>query len=355
VDVLTDREEELRRHLERAEEQARNFRTREGLGSARAALAAARLLRDRAAIAKALAIATRCHYYRGDYDAALATGIDTLEAFDPDDRAGRADALQNIALVLFAIEDFVHAEDAAARAVAEAARCGDPLREAAARNVSGYIFSDDGRLAEARREFRRAARIYRHMGDTLMAHKVASNLGHTYRKEAERKTAREDAAGAHRSWRHALRVYRVAVDADRTHANDAIALGCMGLCQFMLGRESEARRLLERCLAMANGAAAIVSPAALWSCRVAESMGDLDLAQRHAAEAVRAGEGLEHGEHYVTCLRAQARIAGLQGRADEQRRLEERADQAAAERRRALSAAREQAAPLWRRFRDAVR
>lgn len=354
MDGVKAMDRELEAALRRTEALAGAFRSHEALKAAREALEIARRLGDGAAVAKALSLATLCHFNRYEYHAALATGIDALEAFDRGDPAGRADALKNIALVLFALEDFEHATQAARHAVAEAAASGDPLREATARNLSGFIHAEYRRPEDARRELLAAARQYRRAGETLQAHRVASNLGHAYRRQAELLLAEGEARRARKLWRHALRIYGVALRADRTHANDAIAFGGIGVCQHMLGRNTQARESLERSLAMANGAPAIASPALLWSARVAEALGNLEGAEHYAAAALRCAEGLEHGTHYVDCLRFQARIASLRGRGNEASHLDALADTEAESRRVALAAARAQAVPLWQRLRGLI-
>ena len=357
VGAARDERERLGLLLQLAGRLAGGFRTREGLRRTREALGIARKLGDRAAVAQALTAATLCHYHRADYHSAVATGVDALEALSPDDPAGRSGALQSIALALFAIGDFARAEDAAERAAREAELSGERDREASAYNVCGFIYADDGRYADARRAFRRSARIYRALGEALMVKKVACNLGHTYRKEGAALEARQRPGEARRRWRHALGVYRIGLATGSAQANDAIVLGSMGECEWRLGRAEAARAHLEQSLELAQavGAPRIAASCALWSSRVLESAGESAAAERVALAALSAAEQLEHDEILSECLRHLAGLRAARGDAVGAREAEERAGRATLERSLALAAACEQTAPLWDRFAQAHR
>ena len=86
--------------LDLANLHAAEFRNREGLRSAREALNIARTRNDTVGVGRALAAATLCHYQRGDYVSAVATGLDAVTAYADADRPGRSTALQSIALAL---------------------------------------------------------------------------------------------------------------------------------------------------------------------------------------------------------------------------------------------------------------
>ena len=112
--------------LSLADLHAATFRNREGLRCAREALNIARARNDKISAARAFAVALRCHHQRGDYAAAVAAGLDAVEAFGEADLPGRSSALQGVARALVAVEAFDLADDVAQRAAADAAASGNP-------------------------------------------------------------------------------------------------------------------------------------------------------------------------------------------------------------------------------------
>src|SRR5690349_18780246 len=169
--------------LELARAHGAAFRNREGLRAAREALTIARRIDDPLAIGRALSTATLCHFQRGDYVAAVATGLDAVAAYADGDLIGRSRALQSIALALFSVEAFELSEAVARRSVDDARAGGDAEREAYASNVLGFIIADRGHFNEARRLFRFAARHFRLAGDSVRLKKSISYLGHAYRRQ----------------------------------------------------------------------------------------------------------------------------------------------------------------------------
>jgi tetratricopeptide (TPR) repeat protein len=337
--------------LDIAQAHAAAFQNREGLRAAREALNIARVRGDSVAIGRALGTATLCHYQRGDYVSAVASGLDAVEAYADGDLPGRSQAFQSIALALLSVQAYEPAEAVATRAVADAQHSGDAQREAGARSVHGVILADRGRFNAARRELRAAAAIHRLLRQPAHLKKSISNLGHTYRKQADA----EERAGRAQSrfyLKQALRVYRVALDAGRSDADDAIILGAIAECHCRMGNLEQAAAEIARALALAREVASpvILAPCELWESHILRAMGDLDAAAKACERAVLTAAELEHDDILVTALQAHSAIEDLRGRFEHATDLEKRARQLSLERETLLARVREEMGPLWERY-----
>jgi tetratricopeptide (TPR) repeat protein len=336
--------------LDLANLHAAEFRNREGLRSAREALNIARARRDTVAIGRALAAATLCHYQRGDYLSAVATGLDAVEAYADADRPGRSSALQSIALALHSVRATELAEVTARRAVADAVEAGDGLREAHARSVLGVILADGGAHRDGRREFRRAAALYRREGDEVRLKKATANIGHTYRYQGNAEVENGRTGLAQMRWKQARRVYETALRWPTTQADDAIVLGALAECECRMQETTEALAHVEAALARTNDMPIIEAPCHLWHARILQATGDLKGAERACERAREAAQRIEHGEAMATCLQLQSHLNDLQGRFETAQDLERRAKEVALERDAALGQVRAQLATLWERY-----
>ena len=336
--------------LDLANLHAAEFRNREGLRSAREALNIARARRDTVAIGRALAAATLCHYQRGDYLSAVATGLDAVAAYADADRPGRSSALQSIALALHCVKATELAEVTAHRAVADAVESDDVLREGHARSVLGVILADRGRHRDARREFRTAAARYRREGDEICLKKATTNIGHTYRYQGNADAEGGRAGLAQMRWKQARRVYETALRMLTTDADDAIVLGALAECECRMGLLPEALAHVESALARTTNMPMIEAPCRVWQARILQAAGDLKGAERACERARDAAQHLEHGEALTTCLHLQSHLNDLQGRFETAQDLERRAKEVALERDAALGQVREQLAALWARY-----
>ena len=337
--------------LDLAQHHASAFQNREGLRAAREALNIARVRGDSLSIGRALGTATVCHYQRGDYVSAVAAGLDAVEAYAEGDLPGRSQAFQSIALALLSVRACELAETVCVRAVADASEGADAQREAGARSVHGVVLTDRGRFNPARREFRSAAATYRRLGDRVRLKKTISNLGHTYRKQADAEE-RAGRAQARFYLKQALRVYRIALETGPSDADDAIILGGISECHCRMGNLEEARAEVARALALARevGSPVILAPCQLWESHILKAMGELDAASRACERAVEASEQLEHDDILVTALHAHAAIEDLRGHFERANDLEQRARRLALERETLLARVREQMGPLWERY-----
>ncbi|HET7731229.1 MAG TPA: tetratricopeptide repeat protein [Usitatibacter sp.] len=333
--------------LELAAAHASAFRSKEGLRAAREALVAARAQGDGVSVGHALSIATVCHFQRSDYVAAVATGLDAVEAYAEDDVCGRSNALQSIALALFNVGAHDVASTAALRAIRDANACGEPGREAAARSVLGLILNQREEFNAARREFRQAAAIHRREGDLVKLKKSTINLAHTYRYQGH-KAARGGAAPQARFyWTQACRVYRIALDTGNAPPDDAIILGSLAECELRLGRTGQALAASTRALQQGVECPMILAPCLLWHGEVLQALGQLKAAERACEQACHAADRLEHDEIHVRARHMLSKLCDLQGRFQDAADHERRSLELAADRAAFLARVREDLEPLW--------
>jgi tetratricopeptide (TPR) repeat protein len=343
--------------IELADSHADAFENLEGLRAARDALQLARRRGDAVSIGRALSAATLCHYQRGDYVAAVATGLDAVEAYADGDLAGRASALQSIALALFAVESVELAESTVRHAIEDAVACGSTHHEAGARSVLAVILAQQEDFRAARREFRQACAIYRRDGDDVHVKKSAANVGHTYLRQGNATQRSGAHVEARFQWGQALRIYRVALGAASrgTEADDAIILGSIAECQLLLGDAAAAHASASSALALGIESPMILAPCHLWESHVLQALDDLKGAQRACERAVAAAQQIPDGDMLVACLRALSKIADRLGRFETASDLERRAREAASERSAALAHLRVQLGPMLERYTAAVR
>ena len=301
--------------LELARAHGAAFRNREGLRAAREALTIARSRGDALAIGRALSTATLCHYQRGDYVAAVATGLDAVAAYADGDLVGRSRALQSIALAFFSVEAFAPAESAARRAVEDARAGTDPEREAYASNVLGFIICDRGHFNEARRLFRFAARHFRLADDGVRLKKSISYLGHAYRRQGNALLRDGHVGQARIEWKRAVSVYRIALETGVHEADDAFIVGEMAECQCRLGDYPDGYATVARAIELARGVnnAQVLANCFLWEGHILQAMGELEAAERAFDRAVSASAPLEHDAVLPRALRAVAAVASLRG------------------------------------------
>jgi tetratricopeptide (TPR) repeat protein len=338
--------------LELARAHATEFQNREGLRAAREALAIARRLRNSIGVGQALSAATLCHYQRGDHVSAVATGLDAVEAYADGDLLGRSRALQSIALALFAVEAFELAEQTALRAVEDARAARDREREAYAGTVYGYILADRGRFNEARRQFRSAAAYYRAADDRVRLKKLASNLGHTYRKQGIAAADKGANAQARLYWKRAIGVYQIALDSGRHDPDDAIILGAIAECECRRGESQAAHATVMRALAMARGGhnASVHAHCHLWEGHILKAMGDLGQAVRAYDDARVFASALEHDEVLAQSLRGLAIALEAGGNATRAAEVATQAARATREREAFLAQVRDELGPMWNQY-----
>lgn len=334
-----------------AELHAATHRNREGLRCAREALNIARARGDRHAAARAFAAAMRCHHQRGDFAAAVAAGLDAVEAFGEADLPGRSGALQGLTQALLAVEAFDLAEDVAQRAAADAAASGNPAVDASARSVLGTLLMIGERFDEARRNFREAGAIQRRLGDTLQLKKSAANIAHGYLAQANEARGQGDEPRARLLWRQAIRVFRITVATGTSPVDDALAHAGIAECEWHLEHPNEALAAAVRGLDFANQSRSplVLAHCHLWESHALRDLGKLDAARRACESARAAAEQLEHDRILADCLKAESKLNDLAGRFESAHDLEMRAECVSIEREAFLARLRDQVALMWSR------
>jgi tetratricopeptide (TPR) repeat protein len=324
-------------------------RERDGLRAAREALEIARAAGDAPAAARALALAARCHYQRGDHFSAVASGVDAVDAFGAEDPPGCAGALRYVALALFAVEDLPHAEEAAQRAVRHAA--GSGLAEAEARAVHGQVLAQRGRAHAARQQLRQAGALYRRAGERVGLKRITVLVAHTYRAQANAAQAAGQAAQARLQWRHAARVYRTALGFAQRAQDDAAILAAIAECDCGLGSIDAAyeHALTAARLAESEQALATLALAKLWESRALRAMSRVQAAERACGQALAAAAQAGDDRLTIECLHAHAKLQDQLGRFQAGADLEERARRLEQQRKALLERLRGQLPPLWSR------
>lgn len=334
--------------LELANLHAAEFHNREGLRAAREALNIARVRLDPASAARALSAATLCHYQRGDYLSAIASGVDAVESCTDGDAAARSGALQAIALALFAVESHDAAMHTAERALADARRSGDSACEAGVRSVLGRIAIGRGAFKAARRELRLAASAFRLVDDEIRQKKAIMQIGDSYREQGNGALAAKCLPQARFYWHRALRVYDLALTTGHSKGDDALALAHRAECHTRLGDLDQACVDAACALDLARevGSAGVLAPCLLQQGHVLREMGELEAAERACEQAREAAARLEHSDLLVSCLEALSALADLGGRFERAHDLEQTARQRSLERAAALATARTQLAEM---------
>ena len=322
---------------------------RDGLRAARDALHLAQDIHDPLAAARALALAARCHFQRGDYFAAIASGIDALAGPVEDDGSPRAEVARMVALALRELEDYPHAESAAVEAVRLAAGQAEP--EALAREALGIVLAARGRSHAARQELRRAGALFRGLGDRVGLKRITSEVAHTYRNQAN--AAQRDGLGqqARLQWRHAARVYRAALAFGDRAEHDGTILAAIAECELGLGELDAAYEHAERAVMIAEEAVrpGTVGRARLWQSHALHGMSRLQAAERACAQAVASAEAARDEPLLVTCLRAHSRLCDLLGRFESGADSEDRARRIENQRGALLARMRAELLPVLRR------
>jgi tetratricopeptide (TPR) repeat protein len=329
---------------------AAEHRDREGLRAAREALALAQAGGFALAAAQALALACRCHHQRGDHFAAVASGMDALQAFGQEDSRGRSDTLRAITLALLAVEDFQHAHWAAEGAVAAAA--GDHGAEADAHAAFGRVLAAGGRGHAARQELRRAGELYRGLGDRVGLKRITAAVARSYRNQAEVAQRAGLVEQARLQWRHAARVYRIALAFGDRAADDASILCGIAECEVWLDDIDAAYEHATRALSLAEEAAAgaTIGLARLLESQALHAMSRLPAAERACAHALAAAEQARDEPLLIACLHELARVSDQLGRFESAADFEERAIRVASQRTALLARMRAELAPLWDRL-----
>jgi tetratricopeptide (TPR) repeat protein len=344
--------EALRRMLDKAELSSISLDAAGALREVGEALRLATRVGDAAGMARAHGIATTCHYYRGDYVAAVASGIDACANGARAGGAVAAKAMLGVALAFSSVGELRRGEQAAARAVRLAASARDPRVEAQAHLILGCVLRDARRVEESLGELRRARAAFRRQGDPERASAAAVNIGHVLLQEAGDLDRQGDSRLAARLWRRAARHYRSALDSGRPRLGAIMVQTALADCEMNLGNRDGARSLLEQAerFLEPRDPATVVARLDYYAGEVARRLGRAEEASGRLHRALEAADGLEGDDLAADIRDALSRLAADLGDAREARRWA-RAAKADRDRRRALRAEfRRRMRPLWDRY-----
>ena len=331
---------------------ASTFESRNALRSVGEALRLARRLRDPRAEAQSLVLATQCHYQRGDYVAAVATGLDACATYSDNDLEGRSHVFHSVALAFFSVAELRRAEAAARRAIRYASDEHESLAEATARSTLAYVLCDSGQFDEALLELRRARARFRKLGDELRVKKATSNAGHVWRKRGIAFAAERDADAARRGWQKAMRYYRAALNIGRSRLDDAIILGSLGESALRLGRFHEAIAHLDAAAELTGprDAARIVGHIALRRGQAEHALNRGAAAERHLRLALEQADALGNDDLASEARAALAQLCDDRGEGAQAREWRDERLRQIEARREALAGFRRQMRPLWDDF-----
>jgi tetratricopeptide (TPR) repeat protein len=289
------------------------------------------------------------HQERGKHAAAIAVGLDAVEASSADPLE-RCDALCGIARSLLAAEAHEMAGRVTARAIHDAVTAEDPVREARARELQGLLLSRRHHFQAARQEFRIAGLKHRLARDTLAMKRAAASIGHSYRHQGMAAEASGRVAHADVHYKQALRTYRIAVATGEFAAGDAAIAAAAAECESRRGNFGLARIQLDRALALAPRVEdpSVVAEIHLAECRLLRITGDLRAAEWAGERACVAARTLRD-DTLARSLQALAAVHDAQGRFERASDVEGRSRELLIERHRALTLLREELATLWRR------
>ena len=344
--------EALGRLLARAQHLGRSLDVHESLRTVGEALRLARRLHDRQAQMQAFCIATVCHYYRGDFVAAVATGLDACVACPDGDRSGRSNALQSVALAFLSVKDLRRAESAARHALRHAADEGNAAVAANSRNVLGLVLSEDSRYDEAYGEFRRARAIFRKLGDAERISAIAVNTGHALRRQGMARELGGDHSGAARRWRRARSVYRTALGAGRPRVGSVMVQAALADCEMRLGGVEAAHALLVDASRHLRPKDPVRITARI-SCLLGEAerrMRSWPDAGRHLRRALESADSIAGDDLASECRECLSRLASDRGLQAEAREWQDAARHERQKQRQALVAFRREMRPLWKQY-----
>ncbi len=344
----------LARHLEQAATLLTSLEPRAALGEAAAALRIAREQQNTRAIVEALATATLAHYYRGDYVATVASGLDAAAAATAGDGdvAGGAMAMYGVALAFTAVQDFARAEAAAHRAIELASLANDLRREGSAHSVLGAALAEARQTEPAVAAFRRAARRFRQLQDLPRLKRTLFNSGVIIMRSGIALSRDGDQTAARRAWRRALRYYSLARATGQSRQDDINITAAQGECNMLLGHLTAARELTMRAAANSERDDLPVVAGYLTYVRgeIARQQGRHALAAKYLTKALKLLDRTQFDHGPADCRTALANLAEDRGAHMEAAHWRAEALRLADGRQASLAEFRQQVMPMWERY-----
>ena len=211
------------------------------------------LVRERA---EAMDAASMCHYFRGDYLMAIASGLDAYQGFAGNDQyVPMGHTLATVAAACKEIRASDLAIEALNGCLEIAGRAGDVFLEARSRNMLGMVFTEMQRFDDAEAEFNHSRGCLAGMGETSHLPKVLANQAEILKRRADTAAAVNQPDRAAGLLLQATCVLDEAVAVARSDGNDyEVADKTTMLAEYhrLLGDHDVAARLVGEALEMAT-------------------------------------------------------------------------------------------------------
>ena len=289
------------------------------------------------------------HLERGKLPAALAVGMEAVEACAADPRR-RCDALCTMARALLEAEAHEMASELTARAIEDAVVSNDPVREARARELQGQLLVRRSQFQAARQEYRIAGLRHRLVCDTLAMKRTARQIGHCYKLQATASAASGRQEHAEVNFKQALRAYRAATATGEYANEDAAIASAAAECESRRGNYGLARIQVDRALALLPRVddPTVQAEVHLAECRLLRWSGDLKAAEWAGERACQAARAARDGT-LALALQSLADVYDAQGRFERASDIENQGRELLLEQHRALALVRAELGSLWRR------
>jgi tetratricopeptide (TPR) repeat protein len=344
----------VRAASDRALAHAQSYETVLTLEEARYATGVARRLGRLEESAKALAAAGMAHYYQADLVEAVIRALDAVRRSGNEADLSRAWFVTTIAFLAVGAHDV--ATIASRRALEHAEKAGDEGLLVRAHSCAGFVATEQGRHEEAVMGLYTATRLAQKQADRTLYMKTLCNLARVLRDGGDAQAKAGDKAAGRESWRHAARLFSLALHLPAPQCDVIIAKGLLGQTRLRLGSAPLALRLHEE-------AATLLGPDTVpWV--AAETLICLAQAQMAVGRHEQAARTLDRAatickEPGAARLREQchllhAELASQIGRGDKVGVFQAYARTAGHHHANEMEAARRQALTLWQRFEAAA-
>lgn len=320
------------------------------LAEARYASGLARRLGRLEESAAALSAAGLAHYFQADLVEAVVRALDAVRRSGNDVDRARAWWVASIAYLGVQARDV--ALVAARRALELAKQCGDESLAARAHSCIGIVANGDGRHEEAVLALYTATRMAQSLPDRAQYMKTLCNLARALRDGGDAEAQAGNPAAGRNSWRHAARLFSLALRLPAPAGDVIIAKGLLGETLLRLGSAPRAVATLQEAVAMLG------PDSVAWV--AAEVLIDLARAQMAAGDYASAAETLERASEVCkepgaaqsreACHALHARLAEVLERSDKVAVFRAYARNAKHHYDNELESANRQALALWQRF-----
>jgi len=343
---------QLRDAADKALVHASAYEARSSLEEARMATGLARRLGHLEEAAKALAAAGLAHYYQAEMVDAVLRALDAVRRSANDADLSRGWFVASLSLL--AVGAHEQARLAARRALQHAVTADDDALVARAHSAMGFVASETGDHHHAVLALHAAARRLHGHPDRALYMKTLCNLARTLRTGADWQLESGLPGEARMTWRHAARLFLLALRIPAPAGDVVIAKGQLGETLLRLGEDRRALALLEEGVALLGPDSLpwLVAESLLRLAEARMRCGDLDGATAAIERATVVCRDPRAAQSRESCHALHAELAGRLGRSDKAAIFRAYAHTAKHHRANELATARRQALTLWQRFEE---